>query len=851
MGLSLDPSTGEICGTPTAYGTSNFTVQVVDSYTPADSDTQALSIDVAPTDLVITTASLPNGAIGAPYSRTVSATGGATPYNWSVIAGMLPTGLSLDLSTGVISGTPTALGTWNFQIRVQDSWVPQDEDLKLFSMDIVTDNEGPDVTNLASVPTSVREGVDLSIALAATADDTAHFDSDILQAEYFIGADPGEGNGTPLSAADGAFDSPTEALTGTIDTSSWTRPSVTLHVRACDSASNWSAVADLVVPVVDATAPGAVTDLEALPFAGYAVLPVADVEVSSETPQGPKSNLVDDDRRTSWETLGSVIEQEEYVILDLGQPQPVGAVALCAGRKAYLFPRSFTISVSDDAVDWTPVCAVTGFTKARPFRRFVWEFESVTARYVKVSGPGRESWVDRRYYWHLSQVEVPASVFSSATRLTWTEPADDGYAGAPVDSYDIRCSQSPITEANFDSCTPVVGTFVPVNPGNSAQCTVNLEGMVGRTYIALKAMDAAGNPSLLSNVVTDTAASARFVNVAPFDAAVLTAEAKPRFQFKNGGGLKPQILNVSSAQGFPCRPMQRVDGQVDSTKRFLIKLSLSAWTPSDAHWKRIKDTALSEGVLFWRLEGRIKLDKSRALVYGPVCSMYFDTGSITGLAVTPSHDLGGDDAVWPDASVPPAFSWTDNTVEMKTFRVDVSTDASVPLNDAAKTITMGGSKTTTATYTPTADQWRRVRALATKGDGTLYWRVRALDYQRALECGSSVITLKVDPGAWDVSALDLSLATPDVSWTHTGDGIVKYSLQVSADASFPPAASKTLKVPAASIAGASYTLTEAQKANVLSLAARNGVAQLHYRVRGEDAQKAFLAYSYAQTADVP
>jgi hypothetical protein len=51
----------------------------------------------------------------------LTAIGGTAPYNWSVSAGSLPTGLSLAPATGVISGTPTVAATSNFTIRVTDS----------------------------------------------------------------------------------------------------------------------------------------------------------------------------------------------------------------------------------------------------------------------------------------------------------------------------------------------------------------------------------------------------------------------------------------------------------------------------------------------------------------------------------------------------------------------------------------------------------------------------------------------------------------------------------------------------------------------------------------------------------
>ncbi|MBI5406211.1 MAG: putative Ig domain-containing protein, partial [Nitrospirae bacterium] len=117
-GLSLNASTGVISGTPTTAGTSNFTVRVTDSNNATND--KALSIMIY-SAISITTTSLPDGTAGAAYNQTVSATGGKTPYSWSIIAGSLPAGLSLNASTGVISGTPSVTGTSNFTIQVQDA----------------------------------------------------------------------------------------------------------------------------------------------------------------------------------------------------------------------------------------------------------------------------------------------------------------------------------------------------------------------------------------------------------------------------------------------------------------------------------------------------------------------------------------------------------------------------------------------------------------------------------------------------------------------------------------------------------------------------------------------------------
>jgi Putative Ig domain len=120
-GLSLDPSTGAISGTPTAAGTSTFSVTATDSTPPTpQTATQALSIAVNPATLSITTTSLPSGRKGSSYTATLRETGGTQPYTWSISSGSLPTGLTLSV-TGSISGTPTKLGTFTFSVQVKDA----------------------------------------------------------------------------------------------------------------------------------------------------------------------------------------------------------------------------------------------------------------------------------------------------------------------------------------------------------------------------------------------------------------------------------------------------------------------------------------------------------------------------------------------------------------------------------------------------------------------------------------------------------------------------------------------------------------------------------------------------------
>ncbi len=124
-GLSLNPATGTISGTPTAAGNSNFAVSVADSGTPTKSVMTTLSLSVvAVAPLLAVANSLPNGNIGGPYDAVLTATGGKAPYTWTVAAGALPTGLTLVSTTGTITGTPNTAGSFTFTMQVTDSSAP-------------------------------------------------------------------------------------------------------------------------------------------------------------------------------------------------------------------------------------------------------------------------------------------------------------------------------------------------------------------------------------------------------------------------------------------------------------------------------------------------------------------------------------------------------------------------------------------------------------------------------------------------------------------------------------------------------------------------------------------------------
>ena len=97
-GLTFNPATGVISGMPTTAGSIGFSAQILDSsdvpYTAKAPETIAISTPVAQLEMI--SGNPPAGTVGIAYSTSLSASGGTTPYSFSVTSGSLPAGLTLD-----------------------------------------------------------------------------------------------------------------------------------------------------------------------------------------------------------------------------------------------------------------------------------------------------------------------------------------------------------------------------------------------------------------------------------------------------------------------------------------------------------------------------------------------------------------------------------------------------------------------------------------------------------------------------------------------------------------------------------------------------------------------------------
>ncbi|HJQ42248.1 MAG TPA: right-handed parallel beta-helix repeat-containing protein [Jatrophihabitantaceae bacterium] len=107
------------------------------------------AVEVDQPAVVISPNSLPNGTVGVPYSVTITATGGlGAPYVWSLAGGALPPGLTFS-AAGVISGVPTAPGTYHITVSVDD---PTEKDYTI----VIVAPTGPSTQPIANTGAHVR-----------------------------------------------------------------------------------------------------------------------------------------------------------------------------------------------------------------------------------------------------------------------------------------------------------------------------------------------------------------------------------------------------------------------------------------------------------------------------------------------------------------------------------------------------------------------------------------------------------------------------------------------------------------------------------------------------------------------
>jgi hypothetical protein len=120
-GLTLSPN-GVINWTPGTVETVSLTVRASDANWESSTDTKALTLVVDPPIFTVSVPSASTGGVGVVYQMAASSAGQVGAVAWSISAGALPPGVTINPATGVISGVPTSSGSFTATVQARDSW---------------------------------------------------------------------------------------------------------------------------------------------------------------------------------------------------------------------------------------------------------------------------------------------------------------------------------------------------------------------------------------------------------------------------------------------------------------------------------------------------------------------------------------------------------------------------------------------------------------------------------------------------------------------------------------------------------------------------------------------------------
>ncbi len=204
-GLSVSSSNAQVSGTPTQPGVYQFWLQIADipqwqggafwCQDDKQSQWQFQITVVQGLQIQQRQSALTAGQLNQAYNLQFTSNGGSN-LTWSVSSGTLPAGLSLNSSTGLLSGTPTAVGDYNFQIKVSDG---SRSDVQTYALSVVEPLRVAKATPVAEV------GQPFNLALSATGGRAPYtWSATGLPAGLTLDTTTGKITGTPTAATAGS-----------------------------------------------------------------------------------------------------------------------------------------------------------------------------------------------------------------------------------------------------------------------------------------------------------------------------------------------------------------------------------------------------------------------------------------------------------------------------------------------------------------------------------------------------------------------------------------------------------------------------------------------------------------------
>ncbi|HYJ40028.1 MAG TPA: putative Ig domain-containing protein, partial [Steroidobacteraceae bacterium] len=163
-GLALDPTTGRLSGSPTLVGIFEFTITATNR--AGTDDAQYMQTILRLPTITTPTSPLAAALGGAPFTSLTFEASGSMPITWSVTAGTLPPGMSLNAATGAYSGTPTAAGDYSFTVTATNA---AGSDSDAFTQKVTAPAANAHVlingNSIAAVATTFPSGLDTPLSL--------------------------------------------------------------------------------------------------------------------------------------------------------------------------------------------------------------------------------------------------------------------------------------------------------------------------------------------------------------------------------------------------------------------------------------------------------------------------------------------------------------------------------------------------------------------------------------------------------------------------------------------------------------------------------------------------------------
>jgi beta-glucosidase-like glycosyl hydrolase len=204
-GLSVNTTTGLISGTPTTAATSNVTINAINA-SGTGSATLVLSITSAPLVPAITSASTANSTAGSAFNYQITASNSPTSFN----ASGMPAGLSINTSSGLISGTVNTAGTYTINLSATNAVGTGTGTLTL------TVKPPPPVVSATPAPSAGTVGTAYSYQVTASSSPTSYaLASGSLPVGLSLNTTSGLISGTPTTAATSTFGITATNSTGT------------------------------------------------------------------------------------------------------------------------------------------------------------------------------------------------------------------------------------------------------------------------------------------------------------------------------------------------------------------------------------------------------------------------------------------------------------------------------------------------------------------------------------------------------------------------------------------------------------------------------------------------------------